>query len=66
MFCIADSGFGLSQPAKFRVFQPFFVDVTLPYSVVREETFTLKATIFNYLKDCIQVSALHPTPPHVP
>ncbi|XP_007055680.2 alpha-2-macroglobulin-like protein 1 [Chelonia mydas] len=55
MFCIADSGFGLSQPAKFRVFQPFFVDVTLPYSVIREETFTLKATIFNYLKDCIQV-----------
>ncbi|CAM2097443.1 unnamed protein product [Caretta caretta] len=55
MFCIADSGFGLSEPAKFRVFQPFFVDVTLPYSVVREETFTLKATVFNYLKDCIQV-----------
>ncbi|XP_074852369.1 alpha-2-macroglobulin-like protein 1 [Carettochelys insculpta] len=55
MFCVADSGFGLSQTTKFRVFQPFFVDVTLPYSVVREETFTLKATVFNYLKDCIQV-----------
>ncbi|XP_053896163.1 alpha-2-macroglobulin-like protein 1 [Malaclemys terrapin pileata] len=55
MFCVADSGFGLSQPAKFRVFQPFFVDVTLPYSVVREETFTLNANVFNYLKDCIQV-----------
>ncbi|XP_067387062.1 alpha-2-macroglobulin-like protein 1 [Emydura macquarii macquarii] len=56
MFCVADSGFGLSQPATFRVFQPFFVDVTLPYSVVREEIFTLKATVFNYLKECILVN----------
>lgn len=35
--------------------QPFFVDVTLPYSVKRGETFVLKATIFNYLQQCIQV-----------
>nr|XP_006120000.1 alpha-2-macroglobulin-like protein 1 [Pelodiscus sinensis] len=56
MFCIADSGFGLSQRATFTVFQPFFVDVRLPYSVVREETFTLNAIVFNYLKECIQVN----------
>nr|XP_056704304.1 alpha-2-macroglobulin-like protein 1 [Euleptes europaea] len=54
--CVADLGFGLSQPATFRVFQPFFVDLVLPYSVVRGETFELKATVFNYQKDCIQVS----------
>ncbi|KAL8202401.1 UNVERIFIED_CONTAM: hypothetical protein K2H54_013100, partial [Gekko kuhli] len=55
-FCVADLGFGLSKPAAFRVFQPFFVDLALPYSVTRGETFELKATVFNYLKECIQVN----------
>ncbi|XP_062975140.1 alpha-2-macroglobulin-like protein 1 isoform X2 [Elgaria multicarinata webbii] len=54
-FCVADIGFGLSQPATLRVFKPFFVELVLPYSVVRGETLQLKATVFNYLKDCIQV-----------
>ncbi|XP_053226684.1 alpha-2-macroglobulin-like protein 1 [Podarcis raffonei] len=54
-FCLADIGFGLSQRAKFRVFQPFFVDMSLPYSVVRGETLLLKSTVFNYMKECIQV-----------
>nr|XP_060619449.1 alpha-2-macroglobulin-like protein 1 [Anolis sagrei ordinatus] len=54
-FCVADIGFGLSEQSELRVFQPFFVDLNLPFSVVRGETFTLKATVFNYLKDCIQV-----------
>ncbi|NXL78374.1 A2ML1 protein, partial [Leptocoma aspasia] len=54
-FCVADTGFGFSPPASLRVFQPFFVDVSLPYSVIQGETFSLKATVFNYLKDCIQV-----------
>ncbi|NXH48821.1 A2ML1 protein, partial [Dicaeum eximium] len=54
-FCVADTGFGFSPLTSFRVFQPFFVDVSLPYSVIQGETFRLKATVFNYLKDCIQV-----------
>ncbi|KAM3913949.1 alpha-2-macroglobulin-like [Leptodactylus fuscus] len=54
-FCMGPSGFGLAPSAAFRVFQPFFVDITLPYSVIRGETFTLKATVFNYLKQCIKV-----------
>ncbi|NXL66195.1 A2ML1 protein, partial [Chordeiles acutipennis] len=54
-FCVADSGFGFSPLTTLRVFQPFFVDVSLPYSVIQGETFSLKATVFNYLKDCIQV-----------
>ncbi|XP_053306442.1 alpha-2-macroglobulin-like [Spea bombifrons] len=56
-FCMGPSGFGLSSPSSLRTFQPFFVDVTLPYSVVRGESFTLKATVFNYLKQCIKVQA---------
>ncbi|NWX48157.1 A2MG protein, partial [Steatornis caripensis] len=56
-FCTsADTGFGLSPTVSLRAFQPFFVELTLPYSVVRGESFTLKATIFNYLTACIRVS----------
>ncbi|KAM9579849.1 alpha-2-macroglobulin-like isoform 1-T1 [Guaruba guarouba] len=56
-FCTsADTGFGLSPTVTLRAFQPFFVELTMPYSVVRGESFTLKATIFNYLNTCIRVS----------
>ncbi|NXY41721.1 A2MG protein, partial [Ceuthmochares aereus] len=56
-FCTsADTGFGLSPTVSLRVFQPFFVELTMPYSVVRGEAFTLKATVFNYLSACIRVS----------
>ncbi|XP_075365277.1 alpha-2-macroglobulin-like [Mycteria americana] len=56
-FCTsADTGFGLSPTVSLRAFQPFFVELTLPYSVVRGEAFTLKATVFNYLTACIRVS----------
>ncbi|NXS26784.1 A2MG protein, partial [Pomatostomus ruficeps] len=56
-FCTsADTGFGLSSTVSLRAFQPFFVELTLPYSVVRGESFMLKATVFNYLPACIRVS----------
>ncbi|KAM8924768.1 alpha-2-macroglobulin-like protein 1 [Pelodytes ibericus] len=55
VFCMGPSGFGLSAPVSLRTFQPFFVDLTLPYSVVRGEVFSLKASIFNYLKECVKV-----------
>uniref|UniRef100_A0A663LVL5 Alpha-2-macroglobulin n=1 Tax=Athene cunicularia TaxID=194338 RepID=A0A663LVL5_ATHCN len=56
-FCTsAETGFGLSPTVSLRAFQPFFVELTLPYSVVRGESFMLKATVFNYLAACIRVS----------
>ncbi|CAM5081698.1 unnamed protein product [Natator depressus] len=56
-FCTSsDTGFGLSPTVSLRAFQPFFVELTLPYSVVRGEAFTLKATVFNYLTCCIRVN----------
>ncbi|NXF34943.1 A2MG protein, partial [Nyctibius bracteatus] len=56
-FCTsADTGFGLSPTVSLRAFQPFFVELTMPFSVVRGESFTLKATVFNYLTACIRVS----------
>uniref|UniRef100_A0ACB8ET32 Uncharacterized protein n=1 Tax=Sphaerodactylus townsendi TaxID=933632 RepID=A0ACB8ET32_9SAUR len=54
-FCVADVGFGMAQPANFRTTKPFFMEMHLPYSMTRGETFELKATVFNYLKDCIQM-----------
>ncbi|NWQ77756.1 A2ML1 protein, partial [Columbina picui] len=54
-FCLAGRGFGLAPTTSLRTVQPFYVDVTLPYSVIRGETFMLKATVFNYLQQCIQV-----------
>ncbi|XP_052557719.1 alpha-2-macroglobulin isoform X5 [Tympanuchus pallidicinctus] len=58
-FCMSpDTGFGLSPTVSLRAFQPFFVELTLPYSVVRGEAFTLKATVFNYLTACIRVRVI--------
>ncbi|XP_030237122.1 alpha-2-macroglobulin-like protein 1 isoform X3 [Gadus morhua] len=55
-FCTSSSlGFGLSRDTALVAFQPFFVSLTLPYSVVRGEVFTLRATVFNYLPSCIMV-----------
>ncbi|KAK7826261.1 hypothetical protein U0070_021275, partial [Myodes glareolus] len=53
-----DTGLGLSPVVSFQAFQPFFVELTMPYSVVRGETFTLKATVLNYLSTCIRVGVL--------
>ncbi|NXT08610.1 A2ML1 protein, partial [Prunella fulvescens] len=55
MFCLAGRGFGLAPTTSLRTVQPFFVDVTLPYFVIRGETFLLRATVFSYLQQCIQI-----------
>ncbi|XP_035111492.2 ovostatin isoform X1 [Callithrix jacchus] len=58
-FCMNDrAGFGLSPTVSMTAFQPFFVDLTVPYSVIRGEAFTLKANVFNYLNRCIQVNTV--------
>ncbi|KFP08055.1 Ovostatin, partial [Calypte anna] len=57
-FCVQDdAGFGISSPVSMTAFQTFFVDLTLPYSVVRGEKFNLIANVFNYLNKCIQIKA---------
>ncbi|XP_021250061.1 alpha-2-macroglobulin-like protein 1 isoform X3 [Numida meleagris] len=55
MFCLTGRTFGLAPTMSLRTIQPVFVDVTLPYSVIRGETFTLKASVFNYLQQCLQI-----------
>ncbi|KAJ8267035.1 hypothetical protein GJAV_G00137560 [Gymnothorax javanicus] len=54
-FCTSPAGFGLAPGINLTAFQPFFVSLTLPYSVIRGEVFPLKATVFNYLSKCIMV-----------
>ncbi|NWW72562.1 OVOS protein, partial [Climacteris rufus] len=57
-FCVQnDVGFGISSPVSLTAFQPFFVDFTFPYSVIRGEKFNLIANVFNYLNECVQISA---------
>ncbi|XP_016353787.1 alpha-2-macroglobulin-like [Sinocyclocheilus anshuiensis] len=52
-FCLSSKGFGLAPPVSLMVFQPFFLELSLPYSMIRGESFELKATVFNYLSKCI-------------
>ncbi|KAL0163203.1 hypothetical protein M9458_042599, partial [Cirrhinus mrigala] len=53
-FCLSSKGLGLAPPALLTAFQPFFLELSLPYSI-------LKATVFNYLSKCIMVRVT-PTP----
>lgn len=55
-FCLSSEGLGLAPPLKLKVFQPFFLELSLPYSLIRGELFELTATVFNYLPSCIMVS----------
>ncbi|NWZ86915.1 A2ML1 protein, partial [Poecile atricapillus] len=55
MFCMAPQGLGLAPAVTLTAFQPFFAELALPYAVVRHETFTLRATVFNYLRQCLRV-----------
>ncbi|ROI63303.1 Pregnancy zone protein [Anabarilius grahami] len=55
VFCLSSKGLGLAPPAQLTVFQPFFLELSLPYSIIRGENFELKATVFSYLSKCIMV-----------
>ncbi|XP_062310598.1 alpha-2-macroglobulin-like protein 1 [Osmerus eperlanus] len=54
-FCTSPGGLGLAPSTTLTAFQPFFVSLTLPFSVIRGEVFALRATVFNYLSTCIMV-----------
>lgn len=41
------TGLGIAE-AQLRVFQPFFTQVDLPYSVIRGEQFPVKVALYNY------------------
>ncbi len=43
-----DKGLGIAE-TQFKVFQPFFLTVDLPYSAIRGEEFPISVAIYNYL-----------------
>lgn len=49
------SGLGLAERTELRVFKPFFVDFTLPYSLIRGEQTKVPLTVYNYLPTCSEV-----------
>ncbi|KAF1470946.1 Alpha-2-macroglobulin-like protein 1, partial [Pygoscelis antarcticus] len=55
MSCKSLLGLGLAPAITLMTFKPFFVELVLPYAVVRHEAFTLVATIINYLQQCLRL-----------
>ncbi|NXN92969.1 CD109 protein, partial [Rhinopomastus cyanomelas] len=58
---VMSENFGLSvttAPVELKAFQPFFIFLNLPYSVVRGEEFVLEVNIFNYLKKEAEVTVI--------
>ncbi|XP_048792210.1 CD109 antigen [Lagopus muta] len=54
-----NGGLGVTTvPAELEAFQPFFVFLNLPYSVIRGEQFILEVNIFNYLKEEAEVNVI--------
>ncbi|XP_012693394.2 complement C4-A [Clupea harengus] len=49
-------GFCVAEPKNLRVFQDFFVSVKLPYSVKVNEQLEVKAVVFNYKDEDLEVT----------
>ncbi|XP_010085491.1 PREDICTED: CD109 antigen [Pterocles gutturalis] len=53
-----NSGLGVTTPVELEAFQPFFIFLNLPYSVIRGEEFISEVNIFNYLKEEAEVTVI--------
>ncbi|XP_039552578.1 complement C4-like isoform X1 [Passer montanus] len=51
-----EKGFCVADPHSFAVFKDFFVSLRLPYSVRRHEQLEIKAVVYNYLPNDLQVT----------
>ncbi|XP_047482078.1 alpha-2-macroglobulin-like protein 1 isoform X2 [Penaeus chinensis] len=51
----SEFGLGLSRPATLTVFTPFFLDLTMPPSVRRQERVPLRVSVFNYMDQTLPV-----------
>lgn len=52
----SEDGLGVPEAARLVAFQPFFVSMNLPYSVIREEKMPVAVTVSNYQSQCMAVS----------
>ncbi|KAM6162669.1 LOW QUALITY PROTEIN: ovostatin homolog 2-like [Erethizon dorsatum] len=56
-FCVnGEAGFGVSSTVSLQVSQSFFVEITSPSSVVRNERCDLIVSVFSYLNTCAEIS----------
>ncbi|XP_054582993.1 complement C5 isoform X2 [Eptesicus fuscus] len=59
---ISDSGICVSDIVKTKVFKDVFLEMNIPYSVVRGEQIQLKGTVYNYrlsgIRFCVTMSAV--------
>ncbi|KAJ0063846.1 hypothetical protein NL108_012536 [Boleophthalmus pectinirostris] len=53
-----ETGFCVGEPWTFVVMTPFFVDLKLPFSVARNEQVEIKAVVYNYLDDPLDVKVV--------
>ncbi|KAM4645605.1 alpha-2-macroglobulin-like protein 1 isoform 1-T1 [Amazona ochrocephala] len=58
MLCTTPLGLALAPATTITTFKPFLVELALPYGVVQHETFTLVATVFNHLQQCLRVRVM--------
>nr|BAR45588.1 alpha-2-macroglobulin 2 [Hasarius adansoni] len=55
--CINDEdGLGLSNTTSIKGFQAFFISMTLPYSVIRGESFWITISVFSYVEDPLPIT----------
>ncbi|KAM9469597.1 alpha-2-macroglobulin-like [Clarias gariepinus] len=54
-FCVSPKGLGLAPTIQLTVFQPFFLELSMPYAIIQGEVFELTATVVNNLSKCIMV-----------
>ncbi|KAG8546448.1 hypothetical protein GDO81_018887 [Engystomops pustulosus] len=55
-FCLGKNGFAAVSNVELTTFQPYFIDLIVPYSVVQGERFTLRAVVFSYVQKCILIA----------
>ncbi len=54
--CVSESeGFGMSSAENVEAFQPFFLELHLPYSAKRTEKLQIKVSVFNYAPHSLPV-----------
>ncbi|XP_038058113.1 C3 and PZP-like alpha-2-macroglobulin domain-containing protein 8 isoform X2 [Patiria miniata] len=51
-------GLGVAETVPLTTFKNFFVEFTLPYSVIRGEQLRVPVTVYNYLDRCVQVDLI--------
>uniref|UniRef100_A0A8D1N8B6 Ovostatin homolog 2-like n=1 Tax=Sus scrofa TaxID=9823 RepID=A0A8D1N8B6_PIG len=55
-FCVnGEAGFGISSTIALEVSQSFFVETTLPFSMVRNEQSDVIVNVFSHLNTCIEI-----------